>query len=333
MPLAGALLLEQRHLRGEGRVKPLLSVVGPVFNEAQSLPAFHARLLSTLKNLGEPFEIIYVNDGSRDGTSEVLRRLHEEEPAVKVLEFSRNFGHQLAITAGMDHAAGQACVIIDTDGQDPPELIARLFQEWRAGSQVVYAVRSRRDGEGLFKRATAALFYRLMRRITSVDIPLDAGDFRLVDRQVLDVMARMRETHRFMRGLTCWAGFRQSKVEYPRAQRLAGETGYPLWKMLRLAADGITSFSHAPLRWVTLCGLAASLLSVLIGCWVLWVRIFNAQAVRGWTSLMVMVLFMGGLNLVALGVIGEYLARIFDEVKDRPLYVVRERLGLEPPVG
>jgi dolichol-phosphate mannosyltransferase len=312
-------------------MKPVLSIVGPVFNESQSLPEFHGRLLATLRGLGVPFEVIYVDDGSRDATPEVLRRLRREEPAVKVLEFSRNFGHQLAITAGMDHASGDACVVIDTDGQDPPELIARLFEEWRRGCEVVYAVRSKREGEGLFKRLTAALFYRLMRRITNVDIPLDAGDFRLVDRKVLDVMSEMRETHRFMRGMTCWAGFRQSRVEYPRAGRLAGETGYPLWKMARLAVDGITSFSHAPLRWVTFCGAAASVLSLLIGLWVLWVRVFNDQAVRGWTSLMVMVLFMGGVNLVAMGVIGEYLARIFDEVKDRPLYVVREKLGLEPP--
>ncbi len=305
--------------------------MGPVYDEAEALPGFHERLIAVLRGLGLTFEVVYVDDGSSDRSPGILRELAARDPEVRVLELSRNFGHQLAITAGLDHVRGDACVVIDTDGQDPPELIPELVEEWRKGFEVVYAVRARRDGEGLLKRLTAALFYRLMRRITRVDIPLDAGDFRLLDRKVLGVLSRLRETHRFMRGLTSWAGFRQTRVEYARAGRPAGRTHYPFLAMLRLATDGVTSFSHEPLRWVTLCGLCAFLASLGIGAWVLWVRLFNPLAVRGWSSLMVLMLFLGGAQLVAMGVIGEYLARIFDEVKRRPLYVVRDAQGFEPP--
>ena len=311
-------------------VSPTLSVVGPVHNEEHSLPRFHERLMRALKELGESFEIIYVDDGSRDGTAALLRRFQEESPKeVKILEFSRNFGHQVAITAGMDYASGRACVIMDTDGQDPPEIIGRLLDEWRKGFEVVYAVRTRREGEGLFKRASAALFYRVMRRITQVDIPPDAGDFRLLDRKALEVMKELRETHRFMRGLTCWVGFRQAKVEYERKARLAGSTNYPLWKMIRFATDAITSFSHQPLRWVTISGAACFLWSVAIGAWALYVRFFTDRAVRGWTSMISVVLFLGGVQLISLGILGEYLARIFDEVKRRPLYVLRSASGFK----
>jgi polyisoprenyl-phosphate glycosyltransferase len=309
-------------------MKPVLSVVGPVHNEEHSLPEFNRRLLDSLRALSVPFEVIYVDDGSTDGSREVLRRFHKEAPEVKVLEFSRNFGHQLAITAGMDHASGDACVIIDTDGQDPPEVIKDLVASWKDGNEVVFAVRSSREGETIFKKLTAALFYRLMRSITNVPLPLDAGDFRLVDRKVLDVMGDIRERHRFVRGLTCWVGFKQAKVEYARKARLAGETHYPFWKMARFAADGITSFSHAPLRWVTFTGLFSFAFAFAVGVWVIYVKIYNAEAVRGWTSMMALILFLGGVQLVAMGVIGEYLARIFDEVKGRPLYVVHRAHGL-----
>lgn len=310
-------------------MKTELSIVGPVHNEEASLTEFHQRLVSSLKALGLSFEIIYVDDGSTDGTLALLHRLREAEPAVKVIELSRNFGHQLAITAGMDYAAGDACVVLDTDGQDPPELIAELVAAWRKGFEVVYAVRTQREGESVFKLATAALFYRLMRRITNVDIPLDAGDFRLVDRKALKVMGELRETHRFMRGLTSWVGFKQTRVEYARKARLAGETHYPLLKMLRFAVDGITSFSHAPLRWVTFCGLSSFLVSVGVGLWVVSVKLFNPRVVLGWTSLMGLILFLGGVQLIAMGVMGEYMARIFDEVKRRPLYVVRDAAGFK----
>lgn len=313
--------------------KPVLTVIGPVYNEEDSLPLFHERLVRALRGLNLPFEIIYVNDGSRDGSAEYLQRIAEPESAVKVIHFSRNFGHQIAITAGMDHASGQACVIMDTDGQDPPELIGEMVEAWRKGFEVVYAVRSKRQGEGLFKRATAAIFYRLMRRLTQVDIPLDAGDFRLLDRKVLHVMQRLRETHRFMRGLTAWVGFRQTAIEYIRQPRLGGTTHYPFFKMASFAMDGITSFSCKPLRWVTFCGLSACALSVLVGFWVLYVKYFDLEAVRGWTSMMGVVLLLGGIQLIAIGIIGEYVGRIFDEVKLRPLYIVREFSGLAPDSG
>jgi len=310
---------------------PELSVVGPVFNERESLPEFHARLLKSLRGLGVTFEVIYVDDGSRDGTGEMLERLAADAPEIKLLRFSRNFGHQVAITAGMDHASGRACVVMDTDGQDPPELLGRLVQAWRDGGEIVYAVRARREGEGLFKRATAALFYRLMRQITNVDMPLDSGDFRLLDRRALDAMGGLRETHRFMRGLTSWVGFNQVKVVYERQARLAGTTHYPLLKMVRFALDGITSFSHQPLRWVTWMGAACFVISAGLGGWALWVRLFTDEAVRGWTSMMAVVLFLGGVQLISIGVLGEYLGRIFDEVKNRPLYILRGAKGFDAP--
>lgn len=309
--------------------RPVLSVVGPVHNEEHSIQEFHARLLQALRALKLPFEIIYVDDGSRDRSPQLLQRLYEQDPGeVRLLQLSRNFGHQVAITAGMDRASGDACVVMDTDGQDPPEVLAKLVEAWRDGYEVVYAVRSKREGEGWFKRATAALFYRLMRRMTQVDIPLDAGDFRLLDRRVLEVMRRLRETHRFMRGLTSWVGFRQTKVEYVRKARLGGRTHYPLWTMLRFAADAVTSFSHQPLRLVTYCGIGAFGLSWLLGLWVVHAWYFNARTVKGWSSMMVVALLLGGLQLISLGILGEYLGRIFDEVKMRPLYVVRSSAGL-----
>lgn len=308
--------------------RPVLSVVGPVHDEERSLPEFHGRLLRALRALEIPFEIIYVDDGSRDRCPQLLQRFHEDDPGeVRILRFSRNFGHQVAITAGMDRACGDACVVMDTDGQDPPEVIVRLLEAWRRGYEVVYAVRARREGESAFKRLTASLFYRLMRRITQVDIPLDAGDFRLLDRKVLEVLRRLRETHRFMRGLTSWVGFRQTKVEYTRKPRLAGSSHYPVWKMLRFAADGITSFSHQPLRWVTACGLGAFAVSAALGFWVVYTWLFNERTVRGWSSVMAVALFLGGLQLISLGILGEYLGRVFDEVKLRPLYVVRSSVG------
>jgi dolichol-phosphate mannosyltransferase len=313
--------------------RPVLSVVGPVYNEEHSLAEFHARLSRELQALNLTYEIIYVNDGSADRTAEILRRLRAEDERVKVLHFSRNFGHQLAITAGIDHAAGQACVVMDTDGQDPPEIIGKLVAAWREGFEVVYAVRSRREKESLFKKATAALFYRLMRSITTVNIPLDAGDFRLMDHKVVEVMRQLRETNRFMRGLTSWAGFRQTKVEYVRKARLAGSTHYPLKKMVRFALDGITSFSPEPLRWVFYCGLFTFILSFAIGFWAAYVKYFTDTAVQGWTSLIMVILFLGGVQLLSVGVLGEYLGRVLEEVKRRPLYVVRDAEGFPAPVG
>lgn len=301
------------------QTKPFLSVVAPIYNEEKALPEFHRRLAAVLKESGLAHEIIYVDDGSTDSSPALLRALSREDAAVRALWLSRNFGHQLAITAGLDRAAGDACVIIDADGQDPPELIPELVESWRAGHEVVYAVRSQRRGEGPFKRLTAALFYRVLRRISPVEIPLDAGDFRLVDRKVLAVLRDIRESHRFMRGLTSWVGFRQGRVEYERQPRLAGETQYPLWRMIAFALDAVTSFSHQPLRWVTLCGAACFLVSIGIGVWVTIVKLRYPLIARGWTSLMGLILMLGGVQLIAMGMIGEYLARVFEEVKRRPL--------------
>ena len=309
--------------------RPVLSVVGPVHNEEKGITEFHKRLMAALTGLGVDFEVIYVDDGSRDGTGELLRRFREADPRVRILQFSRNFGHQMAITAGMDHARGRACIVMDTDGQAPPEVIGRLVEAWKGGAQVVYAVRSKREGETLFKKLTAAVFYRFMQSITHVDIPPDAGDFRLLDEAVLKVMRDLRETHRYVRGLTSWVGFRQTRVEYVRLARLEGETHYPLMKMLRFAIDGVNSFSHIPLRWVTLAGSVSFVLSVLAGLWVLQVKLFNPGAVQGWTSMMAVVLFLGSIQLISLGVMGEYLGRIFDEVKRRPLYIVSRAEGFE----
>lgn len=310
---------------------PVLTVIGPVYNEEGGILEFHRRLSLALDLLELSSEIIYVDDGSSDKTPEILRRLARQDKRVKLLHLSRNFGHQIAITAGLDHAEGSACVVMDTDGQDPPEVLPELLAAWRRGNEVVYAVRLRREAEGLFKRLTAAVFYRLMRGITQVRIPLDAGDFRLMDRGVVQVLRQMRETHRFMRGLTSWVGFRQAKVEYVRRARVSGKTHYPLFKMIHFALDGITSFSYQPLRWVTYCGLLSFLLSVGIGLWALYTRFLTDNAVRGWTSLMGVALLLGGVQLVSLGIMGEYLGRIFDEVKRRPLYALRDAVGFDSP--
>lgn len=308
-----------------------LSVVCPVFNEVEGLRAFHDRLIPALETFATPFEVIYVDDGSKDGSAELIDGLHDADPRIKALHFSRNFGHQMAITAGMDCASGDACVVMDTDGQDPPEVIGEMLARWRQGFEVVYAVRAKREHDTVFKRATAALFYRLMGKLARIDIPVDAGDFRLMDRRVVEVMRRLREGNRFVRGLIAWAGFRYTSVEYVRKGRLAGETHYPLLKMVRFAADGITSFSHEPLRWVTFCGVGCSAVSVALAGWALYVKLFTESAVQGWTSMMAVILFMGGIQMLSLGIVGEYLGRVFDEVKNRPLYVVRDARGLEAP--
>jgi len=260
-----------------------------------------------------------------------MREAAGADDRVRVVDLSRNFGHQIAITAGMDYARGQAIVIIDADLQDPPEVIAKLVARWREGYQVVYAVREHRMGETIFKKLTAAAFYRLIRRITNVDIPVDTGDFRLMDRAVVDSLKRIREKHRFVRGLVSWVGFRQTGVEYVRQERFAGETKYPLRKMLKFAFDGITSFSFMPLQMATYLGFGVSAMAFLAICWVLVEALVFHQTVPGWSSLMVAVLFLGGIQLLTIGLIGEYVGRIYDEVKQRPLYLVREEIGVALP--
>ncbi|MBI6545621.1 MAG: glycosyltransferase family 2 protein [Cyanobacteria bacterium NC_groundwater_1444_Ag_S-0.65um_54_12] len=306
---------------------PVISVVIPVFNEAAILPELYRRLVATLTTSSESYELLFVNDGSTDSSLGQMVKLSERDSQVRVIDLSRNFGHQIAITAGIDHAAGQAVVIIDADLQDPPELIIRLLEQWRAGYQVVYAVREQRRGETRFKKWTAALFYRLIRRITNVDIPVDTGDFRLLDRMVVEAFRQIREKHRFVRGLISWIGFRQTGVPYVREERYAGETKYPLRKMLKFASDGITSFSFMPLQLATYLGFIVSVLSFLAICWVLYQFLVARHTVPGWSSLMVAVLFLGGIQLITIGLIGEYVGRIYDEVKRRPLYLVRQQLG------
>lgn len=309
--------------------EPFLSIVVPVFNEEAILPELHRRLTAVGATLEHDYEIVLVNDGSRDGSLAQMEALSHQDPRVRVIDLSRNFGHQIAITAGTDFAGGQAVVVIDADLQDPPEVILQLVEKWREGFEVVYAVRAKRRGETWFKLATASVFYKLIRSITSVDIPADTGDFRLMDRKVVEALRQIRERHRFVRGLVSWVGFRQTGVSYVREERYAGVTKYPLRKMLKFAFDGITSFSFMPLQIATYVGFAVSGLSFLGICWVFFESMIAHQTVQGWSSLMVAVLFLGGIQLLTIGLIGEYVGRIHDEIKQRPLYLIRQRIGFE----
>jgi dolichol-phosphate mannosyltransferase len=306
-----------------------LSIIVPCFNEEQVIGETNRRLLATAEQSGMDFEILYVDDGSVDGTAEILRQLHAADERVKVLRLSRNFGHQFAITAGLEHASGDAVVLIDADLQDPPEVILQMLARWNEGCwDVVYGTRIDREGESFWKLGTAKLFYRLINMLSDVPIPLDTGDFRLMDRKVVDALLSMPERDRFLRGMVSWLGFRQLALPYHRAARFAGTTKYPMRRMLRFAMDGILSFSVVPLRIATMIGLAASLMA-LIGCWAaLGVRLWTHHWVVGWTSLLLAGLFMGGVQLVCLGVVGEYVGRTYWEAKKRPLYLVQERLGL-----
>ncbi len=312
--------------------RPMYSIVAPVYNEEAILLELYRRVTATMESLGEPYELILVNDGSTDRSPEIMRQLHDQDPRVKVINFSRNFGHQVAITAGIDYAQGDAVVVIDADLQDPPEVILDLIERWREGYEVVYAVRAERKGETWFKELTAKLFYRIISSITNVDIPLDTGDFRLMDRRVVEALKHMREQHRFMRGLSSWVGFKQTGVEYVRQERYAGETKYPFRKMLRFALDGITSFSYLPLQLATYFGFAIAGLSLLGIVVTIILRLSGSTAFYGQATTLVSVLFLGGIQLIFLGIIGEYLGRIYDEVKGRPLYIVADTLGFEEEV-
>jgi dolichol-phosphate mannosyltransferase len=278
---------------------------------------------SVLEGIGEPYEIVLVNDGSRDQSLRVMQEMQAKNPRIRIIDFSRNFGHQIAISAGLDYARGQAVAIIDSDLQDPPEVIAELVDRWRAGAEVVYAQRRHRRGETRFKLLTADAFYRLMRRITSVEIPQNTGDFRLLDRKVVNALIEMREHHRFMRGLSAWVGYRQEAVQYDRHERFAGTTKYPLRKMVRFSIDAITSFSTIPLQLATTFGFFLAGIS-LVGIVVAIVLRILTHAIIGQASTLILVLFMGGIQLIFLGILGEYLGRIYDEVRARPLYLVRD---------
>ncbi len=303
--------------------RPILSLVAPVYNEEETVAAFVERVTGVLEGLGATYEIVLVNDGSRDQSLQVMRELQAHNPHIRIVDFSRNFGHQIAISAGLDYARGQAVVIIDSDLQDPPEVIEELVQKWRSGAEVVYAQRRNRSGETRFKLLTADAFYRIMRRITSVDIPHNTGDFRLLDRKVVNALIEMREHHRFMRGLSAWVGYRQEAVQYDRHERFAGTTKYPLRKMVRFSVDAITSFSTIPLQLATTFGFFLAGIS-LLGIVVAIVLRILIHAVVGQASTLILVLFMGGIQLIFLGILGEYLGRIYDEVRARPLYLVRE---------
>lgn len=307
---------------------PTLSVVIPIFNEEETLPALFERLSSVLVRLGEPFEVIFVNDGSRDGSERMLRDFHARDPRFKSIHFSRNFGHQTAITCGLDHSRGQAVVAMDGDLQDPPEVLPDLLARWREGFEVVYAVRQKRK-EGLLKRSAYKAFYWLLRKVSYLDIPLDSGDFSLVDRRVVDLLSSMPERNRFVRGLRTWVGFRQVGYEYAREARFAGESKYNLTKLFKLAFDGLVSYSYVPLRLVSNVGMLVSALALAYMAYLLLARLFGGTPIEGWTSTIVIMLFLGGVQLLSLGVIGEYVGRIFEEVKQRPHYVVRERVGLD----
>lgn len=311
----------------------LLSVVVPCFNEEAVLAATHARLRAALDAIGMPWEILYVDDGSRDRTREILLSLAAGDDRVKVISLSRNFGHQIAVTAGLNHAAGAAVVLIDADLQDPPEVIGRMVEQWREGYDVAYGLRTERAGESRFKRWTAQLFYRLINRLSDVSIPLDVGDFRLLSRRAVDAFNAMPECDRFVRGMVAWVGFRQVAVPYARDKRHAGESKYPLRKMLRFALDGIISFSDAPARFATTVGFVSLAIAALVSLQVFVAYFFARDTVPGWTSTFLAITFLGGVQSLCIGILGEYIARIYREVKRRPLYLVAATANLPAATG
>ncbi|MEU1516669.1 glycosyltransferase family 2 protein [Streptomyces sp. NPDC005811] len=308
--------------------RPLISYVLPVYNEQDGIGAFHAELTAALDGRPElDFEMVYVNDGSADGSLAILRALAEQDGRVRIVDFARNFGHQIAITAGLDLARGDAVIVMDTDLQDPPRVSLELVDAWREGAEIVHARRRSRQ-DTAFKRTTAHLYYRVLRSSTEVDIPLDTGDFRLLDRRVADELRKYREKSRFVRGIVASMGYRQTEVAFDRDERFAGETKYPLRKMAKLAIDGVTSFSTVPLKMITRLGFVVLTLSMVGILYALAMKFFRPDiTVSGWTMLMVVVLFLGGVQMLSLGVIGTYIGRIYSEAQGRPLYLVREVIG------
>ncbi|TDK55421.1 glycosyltransferase [Bacillus salipaludis] len=306
------------------------SIVVPVYNEEAVIHETYRRLTEVMRSTGESYELLFVNDGSRDRTADIIKEFSEKDPAVILVDFSRNFGHQIAITAGMDHSKGRAVVVIDADLQDPPELILEMIGKWKQGYDVVYAKRTKRKGETFLKKYTAKLFYRFLHSMTDIDIPLDTGDFRLLDRKVCDQMNNLQEKNRFVRGLVSWVGFKQIAVEYERDERLAGESKYPLKKMLKLSMDGITSFSYKPLKLASFAGAGLSVIGFFYLFIVLYLKLFTHTTITGWSSLIVIQLLFNGFILFILGITGEYIGRIYDESKHRPLYIVQEIYQKKP---
>jgi glycosyltransferase involved in cell wall biosynthesis len=307
---------------------PTYSLVVPVYNEEQVLPELRSRLVALLDRLDGEAEIILVDDGSRDRSYQLMRQIHSEDVRFKVVHLARNFGHQIAITAGIDLALGQAVVVMDADLQDPPEVVLEMAQKWREGYEVVYGIREDRSADSAFKRKTAGLYYRFLRRLTDVDIPMDTGDFRLVDRRAVEAFKGMREQNRFVRGMFSWVGFKQIGVPYRRAERVAGSTKYPVRKMARLAIDGIVGFSRVPLRLALNLGFSCSILALIAGAATLIAKLMGGYAVPGWSSVVIAVLFLGGIQLAMLGFMGEYIGRIYEETIRRPLYIVAALHGV-----
>jgi glycosyltransferase involved in cell wall biosynthesis len=305
------------------------SLILPVFNEEAVLPLLLHRLDKLVASLDAPTEVIFVDDGSRDTSAIILEGMAKEKPHIRFIKLSRNFGHQIAITAGMDAASGDAIVVMDADLQDPPEVVGEMIARWKEGFEIVQARRLSRDGESTFKKKTASIFYRLLGKLSSVDIPRDVGDFRLIDRKVLEAFQEMPERDRFVRGMFAWLGFRHCEVAFHRPARAAGETKYPFWKMVRLAVNGVVSFSDAPLKLAIWAGAAVSALAAIYGAYAIFTGLFTDHAVRGWTSTVVIVSFLCGLNMLLTGMVGLYVGRIYSEVKRRPLYVVSRRVGFE----
>lgn len=301
-----------------------ISVIIPAYNEEENIHMLHRRLQSVLEKITHDYEMIFVNDGSRDNSIGLIKELARRFPQVKYIDFSRNFGHQVAVTAGLDKAKGDAVVIIDADLQDPPELIAEMYEKLKEGYEVVYAKRKKRKGESLFKLWTAKIFYRLLSRITSISIPVDTGDFRIIDRKIVNILRQMPEKNKFLRGQISWIGFNQTYVEYERSERMAGATSYPFSKMLRFALDGITAFSDLPLKIVTYFGFLVSGVAFIVMLYALYSRFMTDSYEPGWTSLIISVLFIGGVQMIAIGIIGEYLSRMNNNIRDRPLYIIKD---------
>ena len=307
--------------------RPTISVAIPVYNEEETLDALVSRLTSALDAHGEPWEVIFVNDGSSDRSYQMLKEFHLNDPRIKCVSLSRNFGHQVAISCGLDFACGSAVIAMDGDLQDPPEVLPELIAKWREGYEVVFAVRQDRK-ENVFKRASYRAFYWLLNKVSYLDIPLDSGDFSLMDRRVVDLLKAMPERNRFVRGLRTWVGFRQTGFQYARDARFAGTSKYSFTRLMRLAFDGLVSYSFVPLRMVSNIGMLVSVSALGFMAYLILVRLLGDRTIEGWTSTVVIVLFLGGIQLLALGIIGEYVGRVFDEVKQRPRYVVSEVLGL-----
>jgi polyisoprenyl-phosphate glycosyltransferase len=304
---------------------PEVSIVIPIYNESLNINALYERLESVMQKMNISYEMIFVNDGSKDNSIEQIKSLAKEYSTIKYIDLSRNFGHQIAVSAGLDRAEGEKVVIIDADLQDPPELIMDLHAKMAEGYEVVYAKRKRRKGEGFFKLLTAKAFYRILANITTIDIPVDTGDFRIMDKKVVLALRQMPETHKFLRGQISWVGYNQTFVEYERSERNAGKTGYTYSKMLKLALDGITAFSNFPIKLVTVMGFAVSLFAFLMIVYTVFIKYFTNQEIeKGWTSIMVGILFLGGVQLISIGILGEYISRINTDVRKRPLYFVKE---------